>query len=174
MPLLPFLQKVKHEDQRVAVFLDIQNLYHSAKHLFKSRVNFKEVLKEATGGRKLIRAVGYVVRSGEPEEQAFFEALTHMGIETRIKDLQVFYGGLKKADWDVGLTLDAVSVALSVDVIVLASGDGDFVPLAERLKHMGKVVEVIAFGKSSSGQLKSVAGHFVDLGEDPRRFLLHK
>jgi uncharacterized LabA/DUF88 family protein len=170
----PFSKKIKHEDQRVAVLIDVQNMYHSAKHLFRARVNFQEVLKEAVAGRKLVRAIGYVVKSENEEEKSFFEALMQQGIELRVKDLQIFYGGLKKADWDVGITIDAVNLANSVDVIVIVSGDGDFLSLVDYLKNRGKIVEVLAFAKSASGKIQEVVNNFIDLGSDPRRFLLRK
>ena len=126
---------VKHKAQRVGVFIDTQNIYHSAKNLYRTRVNFANVLKEALDGRTLIRAIAYVVTTESGEEKAFFDALTKIGIETRTKDLQVFYGGAKKADWDVGMAVDAVKMAPRLDAVVLATGDGDFVPLVEYLKN---------------------------------------
>lgn len=173
--MFPFLnKKVQHRDQRVAVFIDVQNMYHSAKHLFKARVNFQEVLKEAVSGRRLVRAIAYVVQSESEEEKAFFHALVSQGIELKMKDLQVFYGGLKKADWDVGLTLDAVMIAEIVDVIVIVSGDGDFIPLVQHLKNRGRLVEVMAFKRSTSGKIQEEAHHFVDLEKDVNRFLLKR
>jgi len=160
---------VKHKEQRVGVFIDVQNLYHSAKHLYGARVNFKEVLKAALDGRKLIRAVAYVVRTDTEEERAFFEALTRIGIEMRVKDLQVFPGGVKKGDWDVGMAVDAVRMADLLDAIVLVTGDGDFVPLVEYLKfNRGIQVEVMAFARSASGRLREAADDFFDLGENTR------
>ncbi|HEY4511106.1 MAG TPA: NYN domain-containing protein, partial [Candidatus Paceibacterota bacterium] len=129
----------KNKEQRVAVFIDVQNLYHSAKHLYQSRVNFREILRMAVSGRKLIRAFAYVVRTKTGEERAFFDDLTAVGIETRVKDLQEYYGGLKKADWDVGLAVDAIKISDSVDTIVVVSGDGDYVPLVEYLQYHGKL-----------------------------------
>ncbi|PIS17193.1 MAG: hypothetical protein COT59_01930 [Candidatus Nealsonbacteria bacterium CG09_land_8_20_14_0_10_42_14] len=164
----------QHKEQRVAVLIDIQNMYHSAKNLYGSRVNFAEILKVAVSGRKLIRAFGYVVKTKTGEEKPFFEALTKLGIETRVRELQEFYGGLKKADWDVGITIDAVKTAASVDVIVLVSGDGDFIQLMEYLKNQGKRAEVMAFGRSASSRLREIADEFIDLGETPRNFLLKK
>lgn len=163
---------LKHKNQRVAVLIDVQNLYHSAKNLYRAKVNFEEVLKLAVSKRKLVRAFAYVIRTKSGEEKPFFEALTKIGIETRVKDLQEFYGGLKKADWDVGIAIDAIKTAPSVDVIVLASGDGDFVPLAEYLKYQGKRVEIIAFSKSASLKLKETADDFAGLEEKPKRYLI--
>ena len=165
---------IKHLGQRVAVLIDVQNLYHSAKNLYGARVNFREILKLAVSQRSLIRVFAYVVRTKTGEEKPFFEALTKLGIETRVKDLKEYYGGLKKADWDVGITIDAIKSAPGVDTIVLASGDGDFVSLVEYLKNQGKRMEIIAFGRSASLQLKEVADEFLDLEENPEKYLLKK
>ena len=157
---------IKHKNQRVAIFIDAQNLYHSARSLFGGRVNFKNLLQTAVGGRQLIRAFSYVIRTKTGEEKSFFEALTKLGIENREKDLQEFFGGAKKGDWDVGLTVDAIRTAEIVDTVVIASGDGDFVPLIDFLKfNRGLQVEVMAFGRSASAKLKEAADDFVDLGE---------
>jgi len=164
---------IKHSVQRVGVFIDTQNLYHSAKHLYKARVNFAEILNEAVGGRQLVRAIAYVIKTDTSEERAFFEALTKIGIETKVKDIQLFADGSKKADWDVGLAIDAVKMAPKLDTIVLATGDGDFVPLIQYLDmNEGCQVEVISFGKSSSAKLKEATHAFTDMCEDPKRFTI--
>ncbi len=163
---------VKHKDQRVAIFIDTQNLYHSAKNIYRSKVNFDSVVKRTLGDRKLIRAVSYVVTTETGEEQSFFEALAKIGIEVKTKDLQIFYGGAKKADWDVGMAIDAIKLSSKVDVIVLATGDGDFVPLAEYVRSQGCQVECIAFGKSSSARLRETVDDFIDMDESPREFLI--
>jgi uncharacterized protein (TIGR00288 family) len=165
---------IKHIGQRVGVLIDVQNLYHSAKNLHGARVNFREILKLAISGRNLIRVFAYVVRTKTGEEKPFFEALTKLGIETRVRDLQEFYGGLKKADWDVGITVDAIRIAPDVDTLVLASGDGDFLQLVEYLKNRGKRIEVIAFSRSASTKLREAADEFIDLGKEPQKYLLKK
>ncbi len=165
---------IKYSGQRVGVLIDVQNLYHSAKNLYGSRVNFREVMKTAVSERSLIRAFAYVVKTKTGEEKPFFEALTKLGIETRVRDLQEFYGGMKKADWDVGIVIDAVRIADSVDSLVLVSGDGDFIALVEYLKNQGKRVEVLAFGRSASSRLKEVADEFIDLCKTPGKYLLKK
>jgi len=164
---------IKHKEQSVGVFIDAQNLYHSAKNLYQAKVNFKEVLKTAVAGRKLIRAIAYVISTEAGDERAFFDALTRIGIETKTKDLQIFPGGMKKGDWDVGMTVDAISQGQKLDVIVLITGDGDFVHLVEYLQlHYGCQVEIIAFGKSASAKLKEAADDFTDLCADPKRYLI--
>lgn len=166
------LPQMQHKEQRVAVFIDVQNMYHSARNLYNSRVNFKAVVDAAVANRKLIRSFAYVVRTKTGEEKAFFEALIKEGIETRVKDLQEFYGGAKKADWDVGMAIDAVRTADIVDTIVIVSGDGDFVPLLDYLKGRGRRVEVVAFGRTTSKNLKEAADDFLDIGEFPQKFLM--
>jgi uncharacterized LabA/DUF88 family protein len=163
---------IKHPAQRIGVFIDTQNLYHSAKHLYKARVNFGAILEEAVGGRTLVRAIAYVIKTEAGDEKNFFEALTKMGIETKVKDLQVFADGAKKADWDVGLAIDAVKLAPQLDTVVLVTGDGDFVPLIQYLDWHGVQVEVISFGKSSSGKLKEATHAFTDMSDDPKRFTI--
>ncbi len=163
---------IKHTEQRVAIFIDAQNLYHSAKNIYHAKVNFDAVVKAALGSRKLIRAVAYVVTTESGEEKTFFEALEKVGIEVKTKDLQIFFGGAKKADWDVGLAVDAIKHSSKVDAIVLATGDGDFVPLVEYVRSQGCQVECISFGKSSSGRLRETVDDFIDMDESPQEFLI--
>jgi uncharacterized LabA/DUF88 family protein len=164
---------VKHRAQRVGIFIDTQNLYHSAKNLYKARVNFGAVLSEALADRILVRAVAYVVTTEAGDERGFFDALTKVGIEPKTKDLQVFYGGAKKADWDVGMAIDAIKLAPKLDTVILATGDGDFCPLVDYLKTKeGCQVEIISFGRSSSMRLKEIADDFMDMDLEPRRFLI--
>ena len=164
---------IKHKEQRVGIFIDTQNLYHTAKNLYHARVNFGQIVKDALGDRSLIRAVAYVITTEAGDEKAFFEALTKMGIEAKTKDLQIFSGGSKKADWDVGMAIDAVKAAPKLDAIVLVTGDGDFVPLVEYLQmNEGCQVEVVSFGKSTSSKLIEATDDFIDLDQNPRKYLI--
>lgn len=166
---------IKHKEQRVGIFVDVANMYHSAKNLYNARVNFQEVLKEATAGRKLIRAIAYVIKSDAEEEKAFFGALDKQGFEVKMKDLQIFAGGAKKADWDVGIAIDAIKLADRLDSVVIVSGDGDYQPLVRYLQeNKGCMVEIIAFGKTTSSRLVEASDDFIDLGEDTKRFLINQ
>lgn len=165
-------QKVSRA-QRISVFVDVQNLYYSSRALYNSRVNFKSILQDAVAGRLLIRASAYVIKTEEFKEESFFEALSTMGFEIKSKDLQIFPGGAKKGDWDVGIAMDAIEQAPKIDTIVIASGDGDFIPLVEHLKRaLGCRVEVMSFGKSTSNKLKEVVDNFIDLDKDSKRYLI--
>ena len=165
---------IKHPEQRVGIFIDTQNLYHSAKNIYHARVNFSNVLTDAIAGRRLVRARAYAVTTESGEEKAFFEALGKLGVEMRLKELQIFSGGAKKADWDVGIAVDVISAAPKLDTVVLITGDGDFVPLVEYLqRNSGCQVEVVSFGRSSSLKLKEATDDFLDLDLDPRRYLIN-
>ena len=163
---------IKHSEQRVGILVDVANMYHSAKNLYNRRVNFKQVLTEAVAGRKLIRATAYVIKSDNEDEMNFFEALSQQGFEVKMKDLQTFAGGAKKGDWDVGIALDAIRLADKLDVIVLVSGDGDYLPLVSYLQNnKGCLVEIMAFRKTCSSKLIEESDDFIDMSSNPR-FLL--
>ena len=165
--------KSGYKDQRIGVFIDVQNMYYSARQLYKGKVNFNVVLKEAIAGRQLIRAIAYVIKADVKDESTFYDALSEMGFEVRSKDLQVFYGGAKKGDWDVGIAMDVMRLAPKLDTIVLVSGDGDFSDLLEHTKSLGCRVEVVEFGKTTSHKLREVADFFTDLDKD-NKYLLKK
>ena len=163
---------IRHPEQRVGIFVDVQNMYHSARNIYNCRVNFKAILDEAEAGRKLVTANAYVIQSSGKEEQNFFEALDKQGFKVMMKDLQIFPGGAKKADWDVGLAIDAIKMSSKLDVTVIVSGDGDFIPLIEYLQMQGQQVEVIAFAESSSKAMREKVDAFTDLSENKKKFLL--
>lgn len=161
------------KEQRIGVLVDIQNLYYSAKVLHKKKVNFGQILKEATGDRKLIRAIAYGIKTLEGQEEKFFEALEKQGFEVKTKDLQIFPGGAKKGDWDVGITVDAIKLSKSLDVIVLVSGDGDYIPLVNYLQSTtGCRVEGMSFSESTSSKLVEELDKFLDLSENKKKFLI--
>jgi len=167
------MTKPRHKNQRIGVFVDVQNMYYSAKHLYNSKVNFRMILKEAISGRKIIRAIAYVIKADVKDENTFYDALEEMGFEVKSKDLQVFYGGAKKGDWDVGIAMDVMRLAPKLDTIVLISGDGDFSDLLEHAKSFGCRTEVLAFGRTTSHRLKEVTDLFIDFDKG-RKYLLAK
>ena len=199
-------QGVANSNQRVGIFVDVSNLYHSAKNLYQGRVNYAELIKHLVGDRQLIRAMAYVVKSegvepqhsprvssrsrggvaisapvpvaeangtiGGSSEASFFEALEKAGFELRMKDLQIFAGGMKKGDWDVGIAVDAIRMMPSLDVVILVTGDGDFVPLVNYLKWGGGcVVEVASFRRSASSKIVEAADEFINIETIPRAIM---
>ncbi len=164
---------MKHKEQRVLVLFDVQNMYYSAKQLFHTKVNFASILSKAVSGRRLIRAIAYVIKTDIKEEVNFHEALNNIGIEVKAKDLQIFLGGAKKGDWDIGIAMDAVRLNSKVDTVVLVSGDGDFKELLQYLQSHGCRAEVIAFGRTTSKHLREVADDYVDMEREPQRYLIN-
>jgi uncharacterized LabA/DUF88 family protein len=208
--------ETNHSNQRVGIFVDVSNLYHSAKNLYQGRVNYAELIKSLVAGRQLIRAMAYVVRSegvepqqarghlrmaekdqaaavsivpgsangsngngvngdgngGPSSEASFFDALEKAGLELRMKDLQIYAGGMKKGDWDVGLTVDVIRMMPFLDVIILVTGDGDYIPLVNYVKWAGgRVVEIASFRRSASSKLVEAADEFVNIENIPRAIM---
>ncbi len=159
-------------EQRVGLFVDIQNLYYTARNVYNSRVNFNAVMKDAVGDRPIVRAIAYGIKADMPEENTFFDALRKAGFEVKLKELQSFYGGAKKGDWDVGIVMDIIKLIPKLDVVVLASGDGDYIPLLEYLEVLGVRVELVSFGKSTSSKMRELIEHYLDLDSDPRKYLM--
>ncbi len=164
---------IKHKSQRVGIFIDTSNIYHSAKNLYGAKVNFGQVVKDALDGRVLIRTTAYVITTESGDEKSFFEALTKVGITIKTKNLQIFAGGSKKADWDVAIAIDAISLSPKLDAVILITGDGDFIPLVEYLKiTQGCQVELVSFGKSTSQKLTEVVDDFMDLDANPYKYMI--
>jgi len=171
--MAPIRNTARYANQRVGIFIDVQNLYHSARNLYHGRVNYAELIRHLTAGRELIRSIAYVVKSETAVgEASFFEALEKAGMELRMKDLQIYADGTKKADWDVGMAVDAIRMAETLDVIVLVTGDGDFIPLVDYLKWgKGAYVEVAAFGRSANAKLQEDADKFTAIENIPKSII---
>ena len=163
---------ITYPEQRVGVFIDTQNMYYSARHLHKKKVSFENIVIDAAKGRKLIRSIAYVVSTKSEDEQPFFEALEKAGIELRDKILMEYSSGHKKADWDVGLAIDVVKMLDMLDVVVIVSGDGDYIPLVEYAQSRGRIVKVMAFRETTSTALFDYIDEYTDLSADKSRYLI--
>jgi len=146
-------------------------MYYSGRQLYRRKVNFTAILKEAVAGRHLVRAFAYAIKTDVADEPKFHEALERVGFDIRLKDLQVFFGGAKKGDWDVGIAIDVVRFIPKLDVVVLVSGDGDFKDLLEYASSMGCRTEVISFEKTTSSRLVEEADQITFMDRDLKKFL---
>lgn len=155
------MRKISHLTQRIGIFVDVQNLFYSARALFNGKINFKKLIEYIVGGRELTRAIAYIVQKPDSDQSGFVEALKNMGYEIKSKELRIRLDGTAKGDWDMGIAIDALAIASKLDVVVLVSGDGDFVPLVEMLKAQGCKVEVVSFEKSSAAELISAATEYI-------------
>lgn len=169
-------QKI-YQNQKVAVFLDVQNLYYSARDTFNRKVDFAKVLDKILSGRILIRAIAYLVKLYGVDQKGFIHTLKQIGYQVREKEPKIFKrydesGNLwttVKADWDMGIAMDAISLSEKVDVAILISGDGDFKDLVRYLQTKGVKVEVAAFRQTCAKELIEASDEFIDLslfGED--------
>ncbi|OMH40570.1 NYN domain-containing protein [Desulfurobacterium indicum] len=154
----------------VAVFVDMQNLYYGARNTLKKKIDFKRLLEIAVRGRKLHRAIAYLVDLDNVNQGSFLYVLKSLGYEIKLKQPKKFYSWDKieyKADWDMGIAIDAIAMAESgkIDVAVLMSGDGDFVDLVNFLKAKGIKVEVLSFKQITAKELITAADEYIDLYE---------
>ena len=155
----------KQRGQRVGVFVDVQNMFYSAKHLYQAKINYRRMLEDLTGGRQLVRAVAYLVTKPEVDQTAFVDALTRLGYEIKVKYLKIRPDGSAKGDWAMEMSLDVMAIASRLDTVVLVTGDGDYVPLVERLQMQGVRVEVVGFPQNTASELMNCAQSFVAIDD---------
>jgi len=151
---------------RVGIFVDVQNMFYSAKNLYHGRLDFEKFLNLALQERKLVRATAYIVKTPEIDQSKFINLLKNNEYVVKTLDLKTGMNGYAKGNWDVGIVMDIFELADKVDVIALASGDGDFVPLVKYLQKRGIRVEVYAFTYNTAIDLKDCADMFYPLQED--------
>jgi len=165
-PGLPKYPGYVQRSQRVGIFVDVQNLFYSARNIYDSKINFERLREFITARRRLVRAIAYLVQREGVDQTGFIEALRRFGYETRVKLLKERADGSAKGDWDMGIALDTIAISDRLDTVVIVSGDGDFVPLVEVLKTRGVRVEVVAFERSTAGELREAADLYIPIGED--------
>ncbi len=151
--------------ENIAIFVDSQNLYYSAKISYGAKVNYEKLLRLITGDRNLVKAYAYIVQPPEGDVKPFATSLEHIGYIVKIKDVRTRADGSAKANWDMGIALDILGMIDYVDTIVLASGDGDFVPLVEFVKNKHKKVEIFSFPDNTAYDLKEKADRFEPLDD---------
>lgn len=157
--------------QRLGIFVDVQNMFYSAKLLHQSKVDYGRLLREITGTRHLVRAIAYIVQKPDVNQAGFHEALSRFGYELKIKELKIRpdpegrSGSTAKGSWEIGMTIDAIMMAPKLDTVALVTGDGDYVPLVEWLKSHGCRVEVVSFERSTAGELIKAADQYIPIQE---------
>ena len=152
--------------EKIALFVDSQNLYYSARMGYAAKVNYEKLLHLIARDRKLIKAFAYIVQPPDGDVKPFATSLEHIGYIVKIKDVRTRADGSAKANWDMGIALDILGILDHVDTIALASGDGDFVPLVDFIRGKNKRVEVFAFPENTAYDLKEKADQFEPLGEN--------
>lgn len=149
---------------RVGIFVDVQNIFYAAKP-FNARLDFEKLLEFSVGKRRLIRAIAYVVQSPDVDQSNFISMLQQNSYEVKRKDLRQRSDGSAKGDWDMGMAIDIMRFVSKLDVVVLVSGDGDFVPLVDLVKSLGPRVEVISFTYNTARDLINSADEHIPIEE---------
>ncbi|MYD59683.1 MAG: NYN domain-containing protein [Gemmatimonadetes bacterium] len=149
---------------RVGIFVDVQNIFYAAKP-FNARLDFEKLLELSVGKRRLIRAIAYVVQSPDVDQSNFISMLQQKSYEVKRKDLRQRSDGSAKGDWDMGMAIDIMRFVDKLDVVVLVSGDGDFVPLVDLVKTLGPRVEVISFTYNTARDLINSADEHIPIEE---------
>jgi uncharacterized LabA/DUF88 family protein len=153
--------------QRVGIFVDVPNVIYAAERR-NVNIDFGRVLEYFTRGRQLVRASAYAPISDDPSAKLESQRFVHhfVGHPYRIitKPLKRFADGSMKANFDIELAIDILTMSDRLDVVVLMSGDGDFRRLVEMISSRGVRVEVVAFSETAASELKSAADLYVDIG----------
>jgi len=152
--------------QRVGVFVDVPNIVYAAERL-RRKVDYAKMLSFIVRGRDLVRASAYSPVSDDLMEpiaaQKFVQPFMGHGYAMITKPLKRYADGTIKANFDVELAIDILTICDRLDVVVLVSGDGDFRRLVELVCSKGIRVEVVAFGDSTAAELRSAADQYIDL-----------
>jgi len=141
-------------------------MFYSAKHLRNAKLNYAKLMDKAVRGRQLIRAICYVVNNADIDQSSFTDMLKSNGYEIKSKELRIRADGSSKADWDMGMAIDAVALAEKLDTLVIVSGDGDFIDLVHYLQSKGVFVEAISFPKSTNEDLTKAVDLYTPIEAD--------
>jgi len=153
--------------EKVAVFVDVQNIYYTTKEFHNCHFNYNTFWTKATSNRKVVKAIAYAIDRGDEKQKQFQNILRGIGFEVKLKPFIQRKDGSAKGDWDVGITLDVMEYAKNSDVVVLASGDGDFDLLINKIRReFGVSVEVYSVAQLTAASLINAASKFVSIEDD--------
>lgn len=150
--------------QTVTLFVDVQNIYYTTRQAYGCHFDYNQFWAAATQGRNVVKAIAYAVDRGDEKQQQFQRILRGIGFEVKLKPFIQRADGSAKGDWDVGITLDVVKYARQSDVVVLASGDGDFDLLVNKVKEEYQAdVEVYGVAALTAVSLMNAASRFIPI-----------
>jgi uncharacterized LabA/DUF88 family protein len=152
--------------QSVAVFVDVQNMYHSAKKTFGTNLSYAKMLRACVRNRRLVRAQAYVIEREGMEQNAFTDHLHYCGFEVSRRPVIERADGTRKAEWELAMSMDMMAMADKVESIIIVSGNGMFADVIPALKAKGVKVEACAFRESMSDTLRNAVDWYHLLGEE--------
>lgn len=153
--------------ERVGIFVDVQNMFYAARQQFNGRLDFQRLLTLSSNNRRVSRAIAYIIQTPDIDQSNFISLLTRSGYEVKSKELRTRIDGSAKGNWDMEMAMDIISFLPKLDVVALVSGDGDFVPLVQKIKSEYNVrCEVFGFEHNTAVDLKEIADVFHPIGRD--------
>ena len=151
----------------VVVLVDVQNIYYTTKQAHNCNFDYNEFWRQVTANRRVVKAIAYAIDRGDEKQRQFQNILRAIGFEVKLKPFIQRADGTAKGDWDVGITLDAMEYAKVSDIVVLASGDGDFDLLVNKIhRDFDALVEVYGVTKFTSVALVNSAAKFIPIEGD--------
>ena len=153
--------------ETVAIFVDVQNVYYTTRQRFSRHFDYNKFWARATRDRTVVKAIAFAIDRGDEKQRQFQDILRAIGFEVKLKPYIQRRDGSTKGDWDVGITLDVLEYAPLAEVVVLASGDGDFEPLLQKIRGKHSVsVEVYGVAELTAAMLIRAADKFVPIRDD--------
>jgi uncharacterized LabA/DUF88 family protein len=156
--------RVTQPMEKIVVLVDVQNIYYTTKQSYGCNFDYNKFWMEATSNRKVIKAIAYAIERDDEKQRQFQNILRAIGFEVKLKPFIQRVDGSAKGDWDVGITIDAIEYAKDADVVVLASGDGDFALLVDKIRNdLNAIVEVYGVPKFTSTSLINAASKYIPI-----------
>jgi len=153
--------------EKLVVLVDVQNIYYTTKQSYDCNFDYNKFWAIATSNRNVIKAIAYAIDRNDEKQRQFQNILRAIGFEVKLKPFIQRIDGSAKGDWDVGIALDAIEYAKDADVVVLASGDGDFDLLVDKIcKDLDAIVEVYGVPKFTSTSLINSATKYIPIGKN--------
>ncbi len=150
--------------KKVSIFVDVQNIYYTTRDQYHCHFDYNAFWAAATQDREVVNAYAYAIHRADEKQIQFQNILRGIGFEVKLKPYIQRSDGSAKGDWDVGITLDVIECAEGSDVIVLASGDGDFDMLLERAYKRYQVeTEVYGVPALTASSLIQSAGKYIPI-----------
>ncbi|GAC1300453.1 MAG: NYN domain-containing protein [Steroidobacteraceae bacterium] len=148
----------------MAIFVDVQNVYYTTRQCFARHFDYNEFWAEVTRNRQVVKAIAFAIGRDDAKQRKFQSILRGIGFEVKLKPYIQRTDGSAKGDWDVGITLDVLEYAAQADVVVLASGDGDFDLLLQKIRSKYRLsVEVYGVAELTAASLRRAADRFVPI-----------
>jgi uncharacterized LabA/DUF88 family protein len=153
--------------KKVSIFVDVQNIYYTTKQAYKRHFDYNAFWARVTNEREVVKAFAYAINRGDEKQKEFQNILRGIGFEVKLKQFIQRSDGSRKGDWDVGITIDILDYAMNSDIVVLASGDGDFDVLINKvIKDYSNSVEVYGVQQLTSDSLIRSASRFIPIQDD--------